>query len=300
MCNNAFSIRMTDSPDQWPQTARLIQEFLVCPESRDALVVHETTISCPKCSFTGSLLDHVAVMLEGNQTSFFDDKFEIMRQGILEKGADWRLANERQVALLEKHFSPGQVILDVGCGPHLPYEPPKDAFLIGLEPSLPSIRANHQVNLGVCGTATNIPLPDHSVDLAIAFYSIHHMVGTKVGENDHIVEKAFLEFARVIKPGGRLFVFEMTPWRLFAALQRLFWNPGRRVLGGKLDMYFRSAQSMAAFGRAAFPNATLETIDFKCRPFETFPPIFSLPWLKIPKLLYPLEARGYKWQLAND
>lgn len=289
---------MTENSDQRrTETAHLIEEYLVCPESHDALVIQDTKISCPKCGFTGDIVDNVAVMLEGNHASFFDDKFEIMRQGILEKGGDWRLAVERQVALLEKHFAPGQVVLDVGCGPHLPYKPPAEAFLIGLEPSLPSIRANSQVNLGVCGSATNIPLPARSVDLAIAFYSIHHMVGTRVQENDQIVQKAFMEFARVIKPGGSLFVFEMTPWPLFAALQRGFWNPGRRFLGGKLDMYFRSARSMAEFGRRAFPNATAEVIDFGCSPFETFPPIFSLPWFKVPKLFYPLEARGYKWVL---
>jgi SAM-dependent methyltransferase len=138
------------------------------------------------------------------------------------------------------------------------------------------------------------------VDLAVAFYSIHHMVGRKVRENDRIVERAFREFARVLKPGGSLVVFEMTPWRIFAGLQRLFWNSGRLMLGGKLDMYFRSASSMSAFGRVAFAKAKLEAIDFKCPPFETFPPIFSLPWLRLPKLLYPLEARAYIWQLPND
>jgi SAM-dependent methyltransferase len=288
---------MSDRPGGRDTTiAHLVEQYLVCPETHDPLRVQDTTIACPKCSFKGTLLDNVAVMMEGDHASFFDDKFEIMRQGIIEKGADWRMAVERQAALLESYFTAGQVILDVGCGPHLPYQPRDDAFLIGLEPSLPSIRANHHVSLGVCGTATNIPLPDHSVDLAVAFYSIHHMVGTKVRENDQIVERAFLELARVMKAGGRLFVVEMTPWRLFAALQRLFWNPGRRVLGGKLDMYFRSASSMAAFGRAAFPHAALETIDFKCSLLETFPPIFSLPWLRLPKLLYPLESRAYIWR----
>lgn len=278
------------------ETARLIEQYLVCPKTHDAVVVEDAKISCTKCSFQGAVQDNVAIMLEGDHASFFDDKFEIMRQGIIEKGADWRMAVERQAALLESYFTAGQLILDVGCGPHLPYQPRDDAFLIGLEPSLPSIHANHHVSLGVCGTAANIPLPDRSVDLAVAFYSIHHMVGGKIEENDQIVERAFLELARVIKPGGRLFVCEMTPWRLFAVLQRLFWTPGRRVLGGKLDMYFRSASSMSAFGRAAFPHATLETIDFKCSPFETFPPIFSLPWLRLPKLLYPLESRCYIWQ----
>lgn len=287
------------SPGRPIEIEGLIEKYLVCPETRDAVVVQGKTISCTACGFKGRVEDDVAVMLDGQQSSFFDDTFEIMRQGIVEQGTSWRIACERQVALLARHFQPGQVILDVGCGPYLPYQHPAGVFVIGLEPSLPSIRENHQVDLGVCGTATNIPLPYHSVDLAVAFYSVHHMVGQKVRENDEIVEKAFSELARVIKPSGALIVFEMTPWRLFAALQSIGWNQARRLLGGKLDMYFRSRQSMTALGRLAFPNATLEVIDFGISPFETFPPIFSLPWLRLPKLLYPLEARGYKWQLQT-
>lgn len=279
------------------EIARAIEKYLVCPETQDALVVRDSTISCKACDFRGTLQDNVAVMLDGAQTSFFDDKVEIMRQGILERGANWRLSAERQVALLERYFAPGQVILDVGCGPHLPYTHPSGAFVIGLEPSFPSIRANHQVDLRVCGTATKIPLPDHSIDLALAFYSVHHMVDKTVQENDLVVEKAFSELGRVIKPGGSLFVFEMTPWKPFSALQRLLWNQARRWLGVKLDMYFRSAQSLSTFGRAAFPNGILETVDFRYPPFKALPPIFSLPWLYIPKVFYPLEARLYKWLL---
>jgi ubiquinone/menaquinone biosynthesis C-methylase UbiE len=279
------------------EIARAIEKYLVCPETQDALVVRDSTISCKACDFRGTLQDNVAVMLDGAQASFFDDKVEIMRQGILEQGANWRLSAERQVALLERYFAPGQVILDVGCGPHLPYTHPSGAFVIGLEPSFPSIRANHQVDLRVCGTATKIPLPDHSVDLVVAFYSLHHMVGATIQENDRIVETAFAEVGRVIKPGGSLFVFEMTPWSLFATLQRLLWNQAKHLLAAKLDMYFRSAHSMNAFGQLAFPNARLETVDFRYPLFKALPPVFSIPWLHIPKLLYPLEARLYKWQL---
>jgi SAM-dependent methyltransferase len=280
-------------------SARAIEKYLVCPKCRHALLLQGETISCTACDFKGTMQDGVAVLLSGSRASFFDDTFEMMRNQLLEKGASWRVVCERQVEFLQDYFHAGQIILDVGCGPCLPYRQPAGAFVIGLEPSLPSIRENDQVDLGVCGTATNIPLCDHSVDVAIAFYSIHHMVGEKVSENDQIVEKAFSELARVIKPGGALFVFEMTPWRPFAALQYVLWNQARRLLGGKMDMYFRSRRAMLALGRAAFPNATLEIIDFKTPPFETFPPIFSLPWFRLPKLLYPLEACGYKWQFST-
>ncbi|HAF94614.1 MAG: hypothetical protein A2X34_03065 [Elusimicrobia bacterium GWC2_51_8] len=292
---------MTDSHHynrQTNETARVIEKYLVCPKTHHPLLVRGEIISCTACGFKGRIWDGVAVMLDGDQTSFFDDKVEIIRQGILERGANWRFSAERQVALLESHFAPGQVILDVGCGPQLPYKHPSEAFVIGLEPSAPSIRENHQVNLGVCGTATGIPMADHCVDLAVAFYSVHHMVGKTIRENDAIVEKVFSEFGRVLKPGGSLFVFETTPWKLFSALQRLLWNQARRCLDTRLDMYFRSAQSMFVLGRRAFPNATFETINYSYPPFKTFPPVFSLPWLHIPKILYPLEGRLYKWRLS--
>lgn len=219
-----------------------------------------------------------------------------MQHGHSRDGGDWELCYKRQVKLVETILRPGQVILDFGCGPLLPYKPPLETFVIGLEPSFPSIRANRQVSLAVCGSGTNIPLPDHSVDLAVAFYSIHHLVGRTIQENDGIVQKAFSELGRVIKPGGSLLVFEMTPWKPFAVLQRSVWNPVKRLLGPKLDMYFRSAQSMRAFGHASFPNAILETATYKFPAFSSLPPIFSLPWLRVPKLIYPLEARLYKWQ----
>jgi len=141
-----------------------------------------------------------------------------------------------------------------------------------------------------------MPLPSRSVDIAVAFYSIHHMVGQTTSDNETIVAKAFAELNRVLKPGGSLFVFEMTPYQPVYRLQRFAWNLAKRLLGRRLDMYFRSAESMAAFGSSALPEAHLEEIDFSCSAFETFPPFFSLPWFRIPKIFYPLDARLYKWE----
>lgn len=284
-------------PEYDADTASLVERHLTCPRCHGILTVHADLIACASCQFNGNVRDGVAVMMQGTALSFFDDRFAVMEAGQLSRGGAWALCCERQVALLEESLLPGQIILDVGCGPRLPYTAPAESLVIGLEPSYPSARANRQVDLRVCGTATEIPLPSRSVDVAVAFYSIHHMVGQTTGDNQAIVTRAFAELSRVLKPGGSLYVFEMTPYRPVYRLQRLAWNLAKRLLGARLDMYFRSAESMTAFGRAALPDSHLEEVDFACSPFKTFPPLFSVPWLRIPKLLYPLNARLYKWQL---
>jgi|GEM_PF-1118753 len=289
----------TDPADK-VATALLVEKYLACPWCHRAVTVSAELISCTSCQFTGTLKEQVAVVMQDSTLSFFDNKFTVMEAAQLSRGGAWALCIERQAALLEKHLAPGQVILDVGCGPRLPYTPPNDSFVIGLEPSFPSVRANRQVDLRVCGTATEMPLPSGSVDVAVAFYSIHHMVGQTTSDNQAIVAKAFAELNRVLKPGGQLFVFEMTPYRPVYRMQRFAWNLAKRLLGGRLDMYFRSAESMADFGTAAMSGAQLEEIDFPCSAFETFPPIFSLPWFRLPKVLYPLNARLYKWDQPDQ
>jgi SAM-dependent methyltransferase len=119
----------------------------------------------------------------------------------------------------------------------LPYQK-KGAFIIGLESSLPSIRANPDVDLRVFGSATKIPFADQSVDMVVCFYSVHHFVGNNLDETYDLVIRAFREFERVIKPGGFLFIFEMSPMKPDAMVQKAMWNSVRKVLGKKLDMHF--------------------------------------------------------------
>ena len=100
--------------------------------------------------------------------------------------------------------SPSSVVLDVGCGPALPYRRDPRWFVIGLERSFESLRRNADVDLRVHGTATALPLADRSIDAIVCFYSIHHMVGATVTQNRALVNAAFQEFGRVLKLHGEL------------------------------------------------------------------------------------------------
>jgi ubiquinone/menaquinone biosynthesis C-methylase UbiE len=238
-------------------------------------------------------------MMEVNAGSFFDNRFEIMRLGHESEG-EWNLCYAKQGGLLISQLKPGQILLDVGCGPGLPYRPPPGVSVIGLEPSFSSIRANGEVALRVNGTATEIPMADASVDSIVCFYSIHHMVGGNYAKTRGNVESALKEFGRVLKPGGLLFIFEMAPIGIFALLQHILWNPMRMLLPKTLDMHFWPPAALVDLSRAQLPRgAALEEIRFRSSPFTPIRPVFSMPWLKIPRFLHPLNPVLYKWSMPD-
>ena len=284
---------MTAVPNQG--TAGMVEKLLACPLSHGPLRVEGSAIYCEKSGFRAEIRDEVAVM-NPVSPSFFDRHFEVMQRGHQLEG-ERSFCYAQQTALLESYFRPGQVILDVGCGPSLPYAKPAGSTVIGLESSFESIRANQDVDLRVFGSADSIPMANSSVDIIACFYSIHHMVGANIAETKANISRAFGEFGRVLKPDGLLFVFEMTPMIPYMLLQGLAWDTARSLAPKALDMYFVSAAEMSRFGNEELPrNSMLERIYFGASAFTIIPPIFSLPWLKLPRLLYPLDAKLYKWR----
>jgi len=273
-----------------------IEEHLACPLSNARVKVAADRIVSAQSTFQGRIEHDVAIMLESVPVSFFDDKFAVMQRGHDEKGGEWRFAYAQQVALLEARFAQGGVVLDVGCGPALPYTKPVGAFVIGLEYSLPSIAANRQVDLRVCASAAQLPLPDASVDTIVCFYSIHHMIGGSVTETDALVKQILSEFARVMKPGGEVLIIEMAPIAPFGLFEGLFWNLAKKLMGKALDMFFWPVAALSARMDAAAPLGKLSIVRFDSSPWTSFPPIFSIPWMRIPRFLYPLRSLAYSWQ----
>jgi ubiquinone/menaquinone biosynthesis C-methylase UbiE len=189
------------------------------------------------------------------------------------------------------------IVLDVGCGSALPYTPNDGSFVIGLDASFESVRANTQVDMRVYGSATAMPLPDHTVDTIVAFYAIHHMTGKTVRENRRKALAAFREFGRVLKPGGELIIFEASPRELIWTAQKHLWNVARSILGPTLDMFFYSPKSYEVLGEIALPGAQFTHHELRSSWFRMLPLSFSLPWARIPRGMIPMRYMVYRWRV---
>jgi SAM-dependent methyltransferase len=281
---------------RWPEPlVEQIRTLLVCPECRQPLDAGQEKLWCQGCGFEGAIRDDVVVLGKAAAASYFDDKFLVMRDGHSREGGDWEFAYAQQVAFLERYLRTGSMLLDVGCGPSIGYKKPDGCFLAGLEYSFPSIRSNRDVDLRICGSAAALPFAEGAVDVVICFYSLHHMVGESVHESRTILEKVLGELGRVLKPGGHLVVFEMRPWWPFRIAQRSLWSAARKVLGGRLDMYMWPQSALEPPGKARIPGARFEVRVFDTSMLQTFSPVFAIPWLKVPRVLYPLSPVAYVW-----
>jgi len=209
-------------------------DILDCPQCHKENIFNNEDNTCNECGFTGIVNGQVFSTLTSSN-SYFDDLHPVMVENN-EKDTVYKLCYERQNAKIEKIVKPGMVVLDVGCGPDVGYNLPEGAYLIGVEPSLPSLISNKKVDLHLHSSATNLPLKENSVDVVMCFYSVHHMIGKTKAETIKNVESAFKEFSRIIKPGGNILIFEVNPWWPFFQMEKLGWNTAKKILKSKCDL----------------------------------------------------------------
>lgn len=114
----------------------------------------------------------------------------------------------RREALLRAGLRPGLQVVDVGMGTGLvsreilriTAEPHR---LVGVDPSPGMMRQARFAQQVECrlGRAEDLPLPDGSVDFLVMGYALRHIADFSA---------AAAEFRRVLRPGGRLLVLEIT------------------------------------------------------------------------------------------
>jgi demethylmenaquinone methyltransferase / 2-methoxy-6-polyprenyl-1,4-benzoquinol methylase len=117
----------------------------------------------------------------------------------------------RMEALVRAGIHEGQRVLDCACGTGVMAAQAQTLVgvtgsVVALDPSLAmlAIAGTRGVQNRVSGIAERLPLPDASVDVVTMGYALRHVADLSI---------TFTEFARVLRPGGRLLMLEMVPPR---------------------------------------------------------------------------------------
>ena len=139
----------------------------------------------------------------------------------------------RRQALVRAGLKPGMRIADVAIGTGLLAGEAltiigSTGHLVGVDPStqmmqLAKERLGSQIQT-VAGTAESLPFPDASFDFLSMGYALRHVED---------VGNAFLEFHRVVRPGGRICILEITRphTSLGRAALRLYLGTLSRLVG---------------------------------------------------------------------
>ena len=64
-------------------------------------------------------------------------------------------------------------------------------------------------------------------------------------------------------------------------------------------MFFWSCSDLARLAGRLTPAATLTRTKFDLSPWTMLYPVLALPWLRIPRLLYPMKATLLRWKMGE-
>ena len=275
-------------------TIQLMQQYVACPKCKGDIRVNNDNYICVACGNSDQIRDGVFSAQPSSPSHYFDKKHSLVELTIESPGT-WDMFYEQQSRIAAASIRAGDVVVDVGCGSELHFEKPKDCVVIGVDPSFDSLTANRGLDLRIHSGAEAMPLKNQSVDRMFFFYSVHHMVGQTTDENTANLASALRECGRVIRSAGSVVIFDMSPWWFAWHSQKLAWNRARGLLEGKLNMFFWRRSVLERFASRAFAAKTFECRNFRVSPFHMFQPVFNLPNLKVPRLLYPFDVLMYKW-----
>ncbi len=134
---------------------------------------------------------------------------------------NYHFAHNQFIALIKSNstITKNTHILDLGCGTGnetINLEKSFNCSVTGVEPSNKMLTIAKEQNKSInwlSGSAEYIPVPDDSVNILTAFFSIHHF---------DKLDKAFAEIDRVLSKNGKIFIFTISHQQMKSSLEYQF------------------------------------------------------------------------------
>jgi SAM-dependent methyltransferase len=140
--------------------------------------------------------------------------------------------------------------------------------------------------------ARALPLGDTSFDHVVLPLVLHHVAGRSGAEARQGATAVLAEAHRVLRPGGTLWISEFCVNKPIYAAECLLAPLTRRVLGlagVPLVIMHDRAFYRDALARPSWSAVRIEKMGAEAAgPTDLITPIIGLPWIRVPRALYPL------------
>jgi SAM-dependent methyltransferase len=125
------------------------------------------------------------------------------------------------------------IVVDVGSGGDTRHRSPAITALISVDNVLEFLQhAKDPAALNAAGDVRALPFKKESVDRIVIQFVVHHLTDEGLAGTLRNVKAAISESARILKPGGRIFIVDSMTWRPLDMLQRAVYPMSRAILHG--------------------------------------------------------------------